>query len=240
MSFSSRPPLVPQTDDFSPASLSRPRYGNDEGEGDGDRDGDGDDALLPVMEGLQNLSLRQKRELLRHLQRQTEAEADVPGSAGPTATATATPGMLGPPPPSSRELAAARDWASSHGRTPEGVTRLQSEARRFGSFVRRHAASGFSPAQLSRIYSLEVALFGAVFANCYALGMRDVEGLMVEEGVSVFSLDQDTGHPPSQLAALRSRFREITPDLQPCDVQLTFGHHPYIVSQHRRGRSTEC
>lgn len=77
---------------------------------------------------------------------------------------------------------------------------------------------------------MEVGFYGAVFANCYALGMTDLESMMVEDGVSPFSLGPDTGYHPSQLPVIRSKFGGITPDLRPNDVQLTFGHHPYLVS----------
>jgi hypothetical protein len=69
--------------------------------------------------------------------------------------------------------------------------------------------------QLSRIYVVEVGLFGALFTNCYALGMSDIEHMMVEEGCSPFPLGPETGHHESQLAMVKLRFRCITPDLQP-------------------------
>lgn len=77
---------------------------------------------------------------------------------------------------------------------------------------------------------MEVGFYGAVFANCYALGMTDLEGMMVEDGVSPFNLGPDTGYHPSQLPVIRGKFGGITPDLRPSDTQLTFGHHPYLVS----------
>lgn len=86
-----------------------------------------------------------------------------------------------------------------------------------------------SPAQLSRIYAAESGLFGAIFANCYALGMTDVEAVMIDDGASIFCPGLDVGHEPSQLDVVRPRFSDLTPDLQPCDIQLTFGHHPYLV-----------
>ncbi|KAF4342786.1 hypothetical protein FBEOM_3265 [Fusarium beomiforme] len=87
-----------------------------------------------------------------------------------------------------------------------------------------HARPSLFPTQ----YTMEPGIFGAIFANCYALGMVSVDEILHDEGCSVFSVTQDEGHQPSQLHFVRSRFRDISPDLQPTENQLTFGHHPYI------------
>ncbi|KAI1072620.1 hypothetical protein LB507_003146 [Fusarium sp. FIESC RH6] len=84
------------------------------------------------------------------------------------------------------------------------------------------------PTLLPTQYTMETGIFGAIFANCYALGMAGVDEILVEEGCSVFSVTQDEGHHLSQLPLVKSRFRALSPDLRPIDKQLTFGHHPYI------------
>ena len=77
---------------------------------------------------------------------------------------------------------------------------------------------------------MEAGFFGALFANCYALGMGSVDALLVEDGWSVFSLAPEMAYHPSQLSVVRAKFGTLAPDLRPVDVQLTFAHHPYIVS----------
>ncbi|KAG9256960.1 uncharacterized protein F5Z01DRAFT_647169 [Emericellopsis atlantica] len=163
-----------------------------------------DEAVLAALQHIQTLSASQKRALLSHLKEQTPALEPTP---------TIIPGAT---------------WASSD--TPPGPprSRLQEEARRFATFIDRHITGKLSPMQLSRIYVVEAGLFGALFANCYALGMSDIGPMMVEDGCSPFSIDPETGYHESQLLAVKPRFRSITPDLQPTDIQLTFGHHPYI------------
>lgn len=170
-----------------------------------------DEAIMDILSGVQSLSLKQKQGLLRKLQR------EVQGPDNNVAHTKSSPQDFLP------------NWVSSYARPGPVTTKLQSEVRRFASFVDMYASGTVGPAQLARIYSTEASFFAAVFANCYALGMNDVEPLMVEEGVSIFSLGPDTGYHPSQLAAVRPRYVGVTPDLQPCDVQLTFGHHPYLV-----------
>ncbi|KAI6779625.1 uncharacterized protein J7T54_008243 [Emericellopsis cladophorae] len=164
-----------------------------------------DEAVLTALQHIQTLSVSQKRALLRHLKEQTPALEPAPAII-PGAT-----------------------WASSHN-TPPGPprSRLQEEARRFATFIDRHMTGTLSPMQLSRIYVVEAGLFGALFANCYALGMSDIGPMIVENGCSPFSIGPETGYHESQLVSIKPRFRSITPDLQPKDIQLTFGHHPYI------------
>ncbi|KAF4456230.1 hypothetical protein F53441_1593 [Fusarium austroafricanum] len=77
-------------------------------------------------------------------------------------------------------------------------------------------------------YTMEPGIFGAIFANCYALGMPGVDEMLHDEGCSVFSVTPDEGHHPSQLSLVKSRFLDLSSDLQPTENQLTFGHHPYI------------
>ncbi|KAM0559733.1 hypothetical protein ACHAPJ_004257 [Fusarium lateritium] len=84
------------------------------------------------------------------------------------------------------------------------------------------------PTLLPTQYTMEPGLFGAIFANCYALGMGGVDAILVDEGCSIFSITQDEGYHASQLPLVKSRFRALSSDLQPIDKQLTFGHHPYI------------
>ncbi|KAF4499951.1 hypothetical protein FAGAP_3859 [Fusarium agapanthi] len=83
-------------------------------------------------------------------------------------------------------------------------------------------------------YTMEPGIFGAIFANCYALGMGGVDEILHDDGCSVFSVTSDEGHHPSKLSFLKSRFLDVSSDLQPIEKQLTFGHHPYIVCQYGR------
>lgn len=172
-----------------------------------------DEAVLGILSGVRNLSLKQKQDLLRQLRREVK-EPDEGNDF-----------HLYP----SRQSTFNNNWVSAYPRAGHSSTRLQFEARRFAAFVDKYASGTVGPAQLARIYTAEASLFGAMFANCYALGMNDVEPLMVEEGVSIFSLGPDTGYHPSQLTVVRPKFEGVTPDLRPCDVQLTYGHHPYLV-----------
>ncbi|RSL56295.1 hypothetical protein CEP54_008925 [Fusarium duplospermum] len=89
-------------------------------------------------------------------------------------------------------------------------------------------AANAGPTPLPAQYIVEAGLFGAIYANCYALGMGGIEEILYEEGCSIFSVTADEGHAPSQLPLVRTRFRNVTPDLRPTDLQLTFGHHPYV------------
>jgi hypothetical protein len=84
------------------------------------------------------------------------------------------------------------------------------------------------PELLPMQYNMETGIFGAMFANCYALGMAGVDDILCEEGCSVFSVTQDEGHHVSQLPVVKSKFRALSPDLRPTDTQLIVGHHPYV------------
>ena len=170
-----------------------------------------DAELLKVLEHVNNLSPSQKHLLLTHLNHST---GSVPREPSRTFTPTSIPGA---------------NWVSRHPRSGHPLSRLQDEARRFAAFIDTHIHGNLSPANLSKLYVMEVGFYGAVFANCYALGMTDLEGMMTEDGVSPFCLGPDTGYHPSQLPIVRQRFAGVTPDLRPSDTQLTFGHHPYLV-----------
>ncbi|KAM0434560.1 hypothetical protein ACHAPT_003656 [Fusarium lateritium] len=89
-------------------------------------------------------------------------------------------------------------------------------------------AANAGPTPLPAQYIIEAGLFGAIYANCYALGMGGIEEILCEEGCSIFSVTPDEGHAPSQLSLVKPKFRHLTPDLRPTDLQLTFGHHPYV------------
>jgi hypothetical protein len=170
-----------------------------------------DSSVSAILDSIQHLSTTQKADLIQRLHNSVSAPL--------LDTADPTP---------SDATHSTNNWVSA--RPPQGPvqTRLQLEARRFAAFISRHVSGQVGPAQLSRIYAAEAGLFGAIFANCYALGMTDVEPVMVDDGASVFCPGPDTGHDPSQLSIVRSSFAGITSDLQPCDIQLTFGHHPYL------------
>jgi hypothetical protein len=168
-----------------------------------------DQTLFNILREVQHLSETQRRELIGYLKRTTN-EHEVPPHRAPANWISPSDGKGG----------TRRDTIRS---------KLQGEARRFASFLDRQASAKLNPAQLSRLYVLEVGFYGAVFANCYALGMSDLEPLMVEEGCSIFSINQDMGYHQSQLDVVRAKFKAITLDLRPSDAQLTIGHHPYLV-----------
>ncbi|KAF5020546.1 hypothetical protein F66182_7410 [Fusarium sp. NRRL 66182] len=144
-------------------------------------------ALNSVLRGVENLTLAQKRSLLRRLQQETSPSTPYPPQQS-------TPGQLG-----AIRFATAL-WNTAHTR----------------------------PSLLPTQYTMEAGIFGAIFANCYALGMNSVDEILYEEGCSVFSVTPDQGHHSSQLPLVRSRFRTLSPDIQPIDAQVTFGHHPYV------------
>ncbi|KAJ4170368.1 hypothetical protein NW754_006503 [Fusarium falciforme] len=150
-----------------------------------------DKALKNILNGVETLTLSQKRSLLRHLQQETQ---DTPSKS---------PLRMWPP------------------------TRAQMES--LNKFTKAlYNAANAGPTPLPAQYIVEAGLFGAIYANCYALGMGGIEEILCEEGCSIFSVTADEGHAPSQLPLVRPRFRNVTPDLRPTDLQLTFGHHPYV------------
>ncbi|KAG7419947.1 hypothetical protein DER46DRAFT_594193 [Fusarium sp. MPI-SDFR-AT-0072] len=102
----------------------------------------------------------------------------------------------------------------------------QLQAIRFAKALYKtaNARPSLFPAQ----YTMEPGIFGAIFANCYALGMGGVDEILHDDGCSVFSVTPDEGHHPSKLSFVKSRFLDVSSDLQPIEKQLTFGHHPYI------------
>lgn len=173
-----------------------------------------DAEVTNALSSIQNLNIAQKRALVRQLQGQM---GDVDSVDEQWSSSQGSNWV------STREIPAL---------SSSSTTRMQFEARRFAAFVDRHFGRNASPLTLARIFTAEASFYGAVFTNCYALGMRDVESVMVEDGVSIFSLDPDTGYEPSQLVVIRPRFAGVTPDLRPCDAQLTIGHHPYLVRPH--------
>ncbi|KAF7559786.1 hypothetical protein G7046_g4375 [Stylonectria norvegica] len=159
-----------------------------------------DGPLLEVLQGVENLTLHQKRALLRHLQHETQY---------PRAAAS-------PP------------RAQGHSIPNPSPTSLQLQAQAFANTIHREA-SGWNCLPSSPNYCLtQTGFFAALFANCLALGMGSIEPLIADEGWSVFSLAPELAYHPSQLSVVRSKFRNIAPDLRPSDMQLTVAHHPYI------------
>ncbi|RBR18335.1 uncharacterized protein FIESC28_06108 [Fusarium coffeatum] len=152
-----------------------------------------DETLNNVLSGVENLTLEQKRSLLRRLQQDTQP---------------ATPKPHVP-------------W---HQAKPPTAGQLRAIEFAKALYKTAHARPTLLPTQ----YTMETGIFGAIFANCYALGMAGVDEILGEEGCSVFSVTQDEGHHLSQLPLVKSRFRALSPDLRPIDKQLTFGHHPYV------------
>ncbi|KAF4994764.1 hypothetical protein FGRMN_5578 [Fusarium graminum] len=153
---------------------------------------DEDSAVDDVLIGVENLSIEQKRSLLRRLQKDTQEPIS---SRHPQKYLQQTPG--------------------------------QRQAIEFAKALYKTAYA--RPSLLPTQCTMEAGIFGAIFANCYALGMPGVDEIIREEGCSVFSVTPDEGYHPSQLPLLKQRFRTLTSDLQPVDKQLTFGHHPYVV-----------
>lgn len=156
---------------------------------------DDNEALSNVLSGVENLTLEQKRSLLRRLQQDTQSSST----------------KVHPP------------WHQTKPPTP-GQLRAIEFAKAL--YKTAHARPTLLPTQ----YTMETGIFGAIFANCYALGMAGVDEILCDEGCSVFSVTQDEGHHPAQLPLIKSRFRALSPDLRPIDRQLAFGHHPYVVS----------
>lgn len=109
--------------------------------------------------------------------------------------------------------------------TPTGnQTRLQVESLLFAQAISR-AGPRSPPSQ----YANGAGIYGAVFANCYALGMGSVDEIMAEDGCSLFSVTPDQGHDRAVLPTVKAKFSGLSIHLQPSEGQLTFGHHPYIV-----------
>lgn len=175
---------------------------------------DNDESLRQVLQGVNNLSVNQKRVLIQLLQQQTQ-----------DATTTSSPSPYFAPYPQ-YPFNNNNSAFSLSNNTPLS-TRLQTEALKFSLALSLTATAG--PCQSPSQYAMSAGLFSALFANCYALGMCDVQPLLTDEGWSVFGLGPELGYHPSQLSVVRAKFRNLAPDLQPCDLQLTFAHHPYIV-----------
>lgn len=193
----------------------------------------GSDAdLLPILEGLQNLSVTQKRELISVLERQTAASSNINSAtaAHPNSQPFPSSSSSSKYPPN---LTATYNWVSTGPRIGQPRVRIQREARRFADFIDRVGSGQLSPTQLSRVYAAEAGFYGAIFANCFALGMSQVEPMLEENGVSPFCIGTDTGYDPAMIGFVRRRFDGITPDLRPVDQQMIFGHHPYLVSHLR-------
>lgn len=178
-----------------------------------DESSDNDESLRQVLQGVNNLSVNQKRVLIQLLQQQTQ---DATTTSSPSSSFTPYPQY-----PLNNNTSA----FSLSDNTPPS-TRLQTEALKFSLALSLTATAG--PCQSPSQYAMSAGLFSALFANCYAIGMCDVQPLLTDEGWSVFGLGPELGYHPSQLSVVRAKFRNLAPDLQPCDLQLTFAHHPYI------------
>lgn len=165
-----------------------------------------DNAFSDVLKGVDSLSFHQKRALVRHLQTQTRDSS----AASPVQPRSKTPTL-----PSTGEL----EIIHQRG--------LRLEAQQFAQALHRTASQG--PAPMPSQYVLQAGFFGALMANCYAIGMGSVDALLIEDSWSVFSLAPELGYHPSQLPLVRAWFQDMTPDLRPVDLQLTFAHHPYLV-----------
>ncbi|CAG7555497.1 unnamed protein product [Fusarium equiseti] len=152
-----------------------------------------DEALNNVLSGVENLTLEQKRCLLRRLQQDTQPSTPKPQVP----------------------------W---HQTNPPTAGQLRAIEFAKALYKTAHARPTLLPTQ----YTMETGIFGAIFANCYALGMAGVDEILGEEGCSVFSITQDEGYHLSQLPLVKPKFRALSPDLRPIDKQLTFGHHPYV------------
>lgn len=175
---------------------------------------DKDESLRQALQGVNNLSVNQKRVLIQLLQQQTQ---DATSESSPSPSFTPYPQY-----PFNNNTS-----AFSRSNNAPLSTRLQTEALKFSLALSLTATAG--PCQSPSQYTMSTGLFSALFANCYALGMCDVQPLLIDEGWSVFGLGPELGYHPSQLSVIRAKFRNLAPDLQPCDLQLTFAHHPYIV-----------
>ncbi|WZH44510.1 hypothetical protein QYS62_005534 [Fusarium acuminatum] len=118
-------------------------------------------ALDDILVGVENLSIEQKRSLLRRLQQDTGRSTPSP----PQHTVPQTPGQL--------------------------------QAIQFAKALYKTAHA--RPTLFPTSYTMEAGIFGAMFANCYALGMQGVDEIIRDEGCSVFSVTQDEGYNQSQL-----------------------------------------
>lgn len=121
-------------------------------------------------------------------------------------------------------------WVPYHLRPGDPETRMRHEIMSYAHLVERQLHLVRPPVPLEMTCARDAAFFGAIYANSYAIGMPTIDEMVMDEGVSPFSISQYEGHHPSQLALARARFENITPDLLPSDVQLTLGHHPYLVN----------
>lgn len=196
---------------WDPASSTQSLFGDVTGPAEGtqslQRTTLPNNSYFDLLKGVDSLSFHQKKALLRHIQRETH---------GSSAASQVSPRSMSPTFPSTGEL------EIMHQRG------LRLEAQHFAQALHR-TASRRGPAPMPSQYVLQGGFFGALMANCYAIGMGSVDALLVEDGWSVFSLAPDLGYHPSQLPLVRARFQDMTPDLRPVDMQLTFAHHPYLV-----------
>ncbi|KAM0196681.1 hypothetical protein ACHAPQ_003023 [Fusarium lateritium] len=128
--------------------------------------------LDDILVGVENLSIEQKRSLLRRLQQDTGKSSLCP----PRHTIPQTPGQL--------------------------------HAIEFAKALYKTALA--RPTLLPTQYTMEAGIFGAIFANCFALGMQGVDEIIREEGCSVFSVTQDEGYNPSQLPLVKSRMSSLS------------------------------
>ncbi|KAK7431042.1 hypothetical protein QQZ08_002322 [Neonectria magnoliae] len=161
-----------------------------------------------------NVNIDESGDLIRLLQQQTDDTAN-PSSTPPSSFT-----------PHSQQLSRNSTTLFSQPSHTGRSTRLQLEALQFSLALSLAAAAG--PSRTPNQCVTNTGLFSALFVNCYALGMSDVEPLLVEEGWSVFVLGPEIPYYPSQLSVVRAKFHNLMPDLRPCDLQLTFAHHPYI------------
>lgn len=166
-------------------------------------------AMFDILHGVETLSSAQKRALIRHLQQQVGDTSSYHDKTKPTITSFMTPHITGT--------------------MKADPTCLQIQARRFAAIIEAQAAASSGGFRQPSQGSTATGIFGALFANCYALGMRGVESLVVEEGWSIFTLGPEIGYHPSQLSVVRSKYRHLAADLRPCDKQHTVAHHPYLV-----------
>ncbi|KAH6892621.1 hypothetical protein B0T10DRAFT_295794 [Thelonectria olida] len=114
--------------------------------------------------------------------------------------------------------------------TFNALIHMKSEVKSYESWLRTALTTNQSlpDPKLNSIRIMRSSFYAAILANSTAIGLFNYE-VLNEDGLSPFNIDDKVGCPPSQVAATRARFATRVPQsLAPCDVQLTFPHHPYL------------
>ncbi|KAJ3545055.1 hypothetical protein NM208_g2703 [Fusarium decemcellulare] len=177
--------------------------------------------MSQALRDLSTLSLHEKRQLIGLLELEVNVQSE-PGSQP-----DAQP-LLRPLPRAAaiRSGESLYDWDLQKSRSLQ----VQMEVSRYERWLRQRvfAHPHLPDPLINTLRVVQSSFYGAILANSEAISLYNKEVLKYD-GLSPYSINDETGYTRSELSQARARFDTTVPrDLRPTDAQLMVPHHPYI------------